>query len=183
MRTGGKPNGIAAVAARCCQVTSRSRTSRTRRRGSSTIVNPNGTRGWNRAASWRALSSSVSGRRRPRECRPGCIILAVSGSSHSAARSSGVAPPAIIHPFHAPAEAPTMMSKWNRSRRAFHTPTSQAPYKPPAERTSAVDMVNKLSAFSRQRSANSHQLSSFDHQRTACTAIGDNAAHRRRLSR
>ena len=44
----------------------------------------------------------------------------------------------MAHPFHAPAEAPTIRSGLNRPLRLFHTPASQAANMPPAESTSAV---------------------------------------------
>src|SRR3954469_21428875 len=47
-------------------------------------------------------------------------------------------PHAIIHPFQAPADVPTIRSKCTCSRSTVHTPTSHAPNIPPADRTNAV---------------------------------------------
>src|SRR5579871_1179184 len=65
------------------------------------------------------------------------MMVPVLGSSHSRISSSGLLPPAIAQAFQAPADVPTIMSNWKRSRSTFHTPTSQAAYIPPAERTNA----------------------------------------------
>src|ERR1035437_5669018 len=129
---------MAQQAARCCHVMSRSRTMWQRSEGISTVVSANGTRGANRSNNWRALARSGSPRRKPVPCSPKRITSPVAGSSHKRARSSGVHPPAMAHPFQAPAEAPTIKSGRKRSRNTLQTPTSQAAQSPPAESTSAV---------------------------------------------
>jgi len=63
------------------------------------------------------------------------------GAHLAAMQSRGLrilSPPAMAHPFHAPAEAPRIMSNWKCVRSTFQTPISQAANMPPAESTRAV---------------------------------------------
>jgi len=118
-------------AARCCHVTSESRSRRVRQPAA---LPPRSHRtecaGDSGAKRSRDLRCRFSGRSRPLECGPHARMRPVAGSSQSRSSSSTVAPPAMAHPFHAPAEAPTTRSIEMRSRSAFQTPTSQAAYKP-----------------------------------------------------